>query len=222
MSWRDWFVSKPKRLADVVPKPNLATIRKRVKIIVIDDDKNAFPVKALQTEGYMVEYWKEVQSLDKLENGEFDIIVLDIGGVAQHLSEEDGLGVLKQIKRRNPAQVVVALSGQTFDIGKSAFFKQADDVLTKPVDVIRCRQVIDDLMVSKCSIIGQWEAVYEMLRARGLDEGVLSQLESKLTEGLTSSSDVSFRQRLQELVTDKEIVTTSLRIVSGIIEAYNK
>src|SRR5215211_3686491 len=126
-----WLLGKPKRLADHAPKVDIATLRKRVKIIVVDDDKNAFPVKALQGDGYSIEYWPKVQSIDRLERGDFDIIVLDIGGVAQHLSQDDGLGVLKQLKRRNPLQIIVALSGQTFDIGKAAFFKLADDVLTK-------------------------------------------------------------------------------------------
>jgi len=60
----------------------IAEARKRARILVIDDEPDAFPVKLLESEGYNITYWESVESIRKLEEGEFDILVLDIGGVS--------------------------------------------------------------------------------------------------------------------------------------------
>jgi hypothetical protein len=82
-------------------------IRKRARILVINDDKEAFPYNLMQKEGYNVQYWQKVENLHDLENGEFDIIVLDIFGVATaEMSTNNGLGILEHLKKHNPAQLV--------------------------------------------------------------------------------------------------------------------
>ena len=78
-------------------------IRKRARILVIDDDEEAFPYKLLEKEGYNVQYWPKVEVLRDLENGEYDIIILDIFGVASaEMSTNDGLGILEHLKKHNP------------------------------------------------------------------------------------------------------------------------
>ena len=121
-------------LGDVVGEIPLEVLRRRAKIAVIDDDPTAFPTELLQKEGYTIQYLPEVESLDPLERGQFDIIILDIRGVAPQWSGDDavddGLAVLEHLKDRNPSQVVVAFSGETFDLSKSRFWKLADDTLS--------------------------------------------------------------------------------------------
>ena len=71
-------------------------------ILVIDDDDQAFPCKLLQKEGYNVQYWPIVDNLRDIESGVFDLIVLDIFGVAsKQISTNDGLGILEHIKKKN-------------------------------------------------------------------------------------------------------------------------
>jgi hypothetical protein len=69
-----------------LPAPSFQELKKRTKILVIDDDENSFPFELLRREGYSIEHWPRVESLSPLEDGHYDIIILDIQGVAKHLS----------------------------------------------------------------------------------------------------------------------------------------
>ena len=145
-----WFRSKP--LATLAKPLDIAQLRKRAKILVIDDDPNAFPVQVLKDEGYTIDHWTEVTSLERLERGDFDVIVLDIAGVATKFTKMDGLGILEHLKQANPTQIVDAFSGQSFDLGKNKFFRLADDALAKPVDALKCKQVLDHLLETKFTV----------------------------------------------------------------------
>jgi two-component SAPR family response regulator len=192
---------------------DLAALRKRVKIVVIDDDKNAFPTKELQAEGFSIEYWPRVQSIERLENGDFDIIVLDIAGVAKKFSEKDGLGILEQLKNANPSQIVVAFSGQTFDIDKTRFFKLADDTLAKPVDVLKCKQVLDQLIQTKYTVNGLWTAIVALLKKNGVSDRAVRELEGKLVNAIETKSSTDYVGLLKG-VTDKSDI--ALR-VAGLV-----
>jgi CheY-like chemotaxis protein len=119
-----------KTISDI-PSPPLEELRKRARILVVDDDENSFPVELLKKEGYAIDYWPKIESLSKLERGDYDIIILDIGGVAKEYSSEDGLGVLEHLKEVNPSQIVVAFSGQSFDLSKNRFWQLVPFPLNK-------------------------------------------------------------------------------------------
>lgn len=127
---------------------NYEDIRKRVRIVVIDDD-NFFPTQLFLDSGYSIEKWDTVKDYAKLERGFYDIIILDIYGVAQHISAEDGMGVLKSLKKTNPSQIIVANSGQSFDFNQQLFWELADYKLPKPIDFLKTKEVIDDLINEK-------------------------------------------------------------------------
>jgi hypothetical protein len=64
-----------RKLSDLDIKLPLREKRKRAKILVIDDEET-FPVELLSREGYNIAYWKKVESLRTLEEGEYEIIFL--------------------------------------------------------------------------------------------------------------------------------------------------
>jgi len=174
---------RKKRIANLLPLP-LEELRKRTRILVIDDDESSFPFELLKKEGYSIDYWPKVENLSKLEEGFFDIIILDIQGVAQNYSREDGLGILEHIKQRNPSQVVVAFSGQSFDLSKNRFWKMADDSLSKPVDVTKCKRLIDDIIVNKITLSHYWSLVTDILTKEGVSAKQIASIEDKVTRAL--------------------------------------
>ena len=60
---------RPKPLTSLAKHVSLPELRKRVKIVVIDDDENAFPLAALRDAGYTIEHWERVKSVERLEQG---------------------------------------------------------------------------------------------------------------------------------------------------------
>lgn len=211
MFWRG-----TRKLSDPPSGFQTAKLRSFAKILVIDDDPNSFPVKTLKTEGYNVDYWDHVENLSRLESGEFDIIILDIGGVADHLSTQDGLAVLEQLKRSNPAQIIVAFSGQTFDLSKTSFWKLADDTLPKPVDVIKCKQVIDNLLETKISVRGYWNGIVALLQAREVPQRKISKIEDQIASALNDGKIPNGQAVFEHVLRNGQDLITALALVGKI------
>jgi len=209
---------RQKSLVSLAKPFSIQELRKRTKIVVIDDDKDAFPVQALQDEGYTIEYWQEVQSVDRLERGDFDIIVLDIAGVAQKFSpDEDGFGVLQHVKWHNPAQIIVAFSGQSFDLSKQEFFKLADDTMPKPVTTLKCKQVLDELIESKMTVRHLWKTIVILMRAEGVPEKRINQLETQVSKALGAGRRPDIKRIVSDAVERSELAAKVVGVMVKIV-----
>ena len=62
-------------LRDPIP---LVELKKRCKIVVIDDEEASFPTAALKNDGYTIDWWPRVDAdgLARLESDQFDVIIL--------------------------------------------------------------------------------------------------------------------------------------------------
>jgi DNA-binding response OmpR family regulator len=193
MSTTEARVSFPKWVRKVFQKRRISEIsvllpaqdvRKRVKIVVVDDERDSFPTEGLQSDGYTVEWWEKLDAtrLHRLERGDFDIIILDIQGIVEEgLSDTgDALGVLRRIKNVNPYQVVVAFSGKAYDLDSVPFWKQADDALRKPVTMIQCKELIDRLIHDRVSASGYWKNIQDVLERSGVPDRRIRALENKV------------------------------------------
>ena len=159
-------------------------LKKRCKILVIDDEEASFPTAALKDEGYTIDWWPHVDSnrLAQLESGMFDLIILDIQGIAEPgLSDTgDGLGILRRLKEANPAQLVVAFSGREFDLDAVPFWRLADDALRKPVTLIACKDKLDTWITESVDPIAQWERIEQQLRDKHIRSLPLRRLEGAI------------------------------------------
>jgi CheY-like chemotaxis protein len=208
-------------LMSLAKPSSLPELRKRTKIVVIDDDKNAFPIEALRQEGYTIDYWPEVQSMDRLERGDYDIIVLDIAGVAMKFSpDEDGLGVLQHLKRHNPTQIIVAFSGQSFDLSKQDFFKLADDTMPKPVSILKCKQVLDQLIETKMTVRHLWETLTGLMRSEGIPEKKIAQLEANLVAALSAGTSPDARGMISGLIDRTDVAVKAASVLVKIAAIF--
>ncbi len=172
------MIWKKKTIENLTFNMPLEDIKRIAKILIIDDDEQAFPYKLLQKEGYNVHYWDRVDNLKELENGIYDLIILDIYGVAsKDMSINDGLGILEHIKKNNPSQLVIAYSGQKFDLSHSAFWQIADDYLGKPSSLITCKEKIDLLLTQKFKPSYYWKIIVDILKKEGISEIRISKFE---------------------------------------------
>ncbi|QEM69818.1 hypothetical protein FO488_17755 [Geobacter sp. FeAm09] len=126
-------------------------IKKRAKILVVDD--NDFPYdKLFSRDGYTFEKWNDIENLPKLESGYYDIILLDINGVGLNESEEQGLGILKHLRKTSPSQIIIAYSNADWPLKYQDFFDMADSKLDKRKDYIEFKQVVDKLLKDRFSL----------------------------------------------------------------------
>jgi DNA-binding response OmpR family regulator len=193
-----------KKLSDV-PAPPFAEVKKRTKVLVIDDQPDSFPFDLMRREGYSVEHWPRVESIAPLEEGNYDIIILDIQGVAQHISPDDGLGVLELIKKANASQVVVAFSSHSFDLSRNRFWKLADDSLCKPVNVAMCKRLIDTLIETKRTPQHYWMTVSALLIRQGLSCRQIERVEDKVARALMKKNAGAVSQSLKKAAENAEV-----------------
>lgn len=186
-------------MEQVVKPPTLDEIKQRAKILLIDDDPEAIPYQFLQKESYSIETWATVESVERLERGTYDIIILDIQGVAQHIDpERDGFGVLKILKENNPNQMIIACSGQDYDPETSDFFNLADDKLSKPVKPEHLKRKVDRLLRLRFDARFRWEETREHLISQGVSEGVLSKLENHLAECIATGEPLEIKSKFEK------------------------
>lgn len=212
-----------KTIADVNVKLPLSELRKRARILVVDDDASAFPHRLLQKEGYNVTYWQKVENLRDLENGEYDIIVLDIYDIAApDVSATGGLGVLSHIKKYNPSQIVIAYSGQKYDLKHADFWNIADDYLGKPSSLLDCKQKIDGLLEKKFTANYYADVLRKLLREHGVDEKRIKKLEKLIVQKKDQPSEVSTDTISRITGIAKDIASIAGIIISVIIRLLHQ
>ena len=200
---------------------NIEEIRKRIKIVVVDDEESSFPTQLLSTNGYTIEWWDAIDDrrLQRLERNEFDIIILDINGIADSsISNDDGIGVLERIKHVNPAQIIVAFSGQEYDIEKSHFFQKADDRLRKPVDFIKAKNLIDRIIEQKITIGYFWESLNNYLQREGISDRKIKKLEKELANAIKNERKVDYHKIKSQILKGVEISTKVVLLIKNFLE----
>lgn len=210
-----------KTLASVSKSRTSLELRSRVRILVIDDEEDAFPIATLKAEGYNIDYWSDVTRLDQLERGDFHIIVLDIAGIARDIAADDeGLGVLQHLKARNPTQIIVAFSGQAFDLSKQVFFKLADDTMPKPVSALKCKEVLDQLIETRLSVQHMWGTMAAIMRAEGIPERKIAELETGIAVAVSRQGKSNHVEIIERLIERTELATKVASTVSNICSIW--
>jgi len=200
-----------KKISDFPSQP-LEELRKRTRILVVDDDKNSFPLEIMKKEGYAIDYWPKIENLGTLERGDYDIIILDIGGVAKEYTPDDGLGILEHLKEVNPSQIVVAFSGQSFDLSKNRFWRLADDSLSKPVNATKCKRMIDNLIENRMTADRYWQAVVQILKQEGISDKKLADLENRVANALQRRDKENLSKVLNSACDKTELVVRLINI----------
>ena len=175
-----WKERQEETLKKMKVRLEFEELKKRTRIVVIDDEEG-FPVKLFQSEGYSIDKWDSVENYGKLESGFYNIIVLDIKGVAQHISTEDGLGVLESIKKRNPAQIIIAYSQHSYDLSKSKFWELADEKIAKPSDFLKIKSIIDNLICTKFKPDRYIKALEIALTTNNIPEKEIEKIERQIS-----------------------------------------
>ncbi len=104
-------------------------------ILVVDDEKpiRVVVADALEAQGYHVEaVASSAEALRACEHTAFDLALVDL----KLPGPMDGLGLLKELRRRNPPMIVIVLTGYgSLDSAIAAMREGAYDYLTKPASM---------------------------------------------------------------------------------------
>ncbi|MFH1861177.1 MAG: sigma-54 dependent transcriptional regulator, partial [bacterium] len=112
------------------------------KILVVDDDISIVRSmrRVLETGGYRVESANTGEkALKMFQNSRYDLVLLDI-----RLGSIDGLEVLRQIKRQQPDQIVIMVTGfANVATAVEAMKQGAYDYIQKPFNIDELKLAVD-------------------------------------------------------------------------------
>jgi len=190
------------------PKLSLDEIKKRARILVIDDDDFAY-VSLFQQENYVIDKWDDINDLGKLENGTYDLILLDIQGIGQKISEEQGFGVLKHLKKVSPSQIIIAYSNADYSLKYQDFFDMADSRLHKSADFTEFKRKVDEFLKMKFSF-GFY--VDRILNVTNLTQEERIKIKSNLEVSILENDLTDFEVILKNSNVSKEMIQIALSI----------
>lgn len=194
------------------PAPDLETVRKNAQILVIDDQEWPYQA-ALAAEGYHIERWPDVESLARLTDGYYSLILLDIHGVG--LKEDpkgQGIGILDYIKRTNPAQRVIVYSAKRQLISSTPILTKADAIFDKGESYVNFRVEIDNFLVSGATA-GYF--VSAINRELGADAAAVPKLTPKVLRALQNGKVGDVSKYLRATLSDEQKVKIILSIVTA-------
>ena len=115
------------------------------KVLVVDDDLTirSTLVEALRTWGYRtVEAATLAETLTMVEKGRPDAVLLDV-----KLPDGSGISVLERLRKRSPELVIIMITGYvTYEDAFEAGVRHANGYVTKPIDQIKLRSMLDEAL----------------------------------------------------------------------------
>jgi DNA-binding response OmpR family regulator len=109
---------------------------RNAKICIIDDQIEQLKsfIDGLKKEGFTNLVQKShVESINEIVESDYELIILDLKGIAEDISSTDGIGVLESLKQSAPALPILVISGTTTTPDKAKILSQADLIRTKPI-----------------------------------------------------------------------------------------
>lgn len=135
----------------IVNNPNYTFDNKAVKIVVVDDNPDDFPLDYLRNSFGQVTVFDKISLSEASKLVGYDLIFLDMTGVVKEDLKYGGLQLIKKVKDLPDSPIVVAVSRARFDPTATDYFKIADDVLKKPLTELKCEEVVLELVKDKLS-----------------------------------------------------------------------
>jgi|GEM_PF-5164028 len=142
-----------RRLEEQGIRPDIRKAIRAAKICIIDDKISDLRslVDGLEREGFThLVQLQSVKSIHDIVSGQYQLVILDLTGVAQHISDLDGIGVLSALKKTAPELPVLVVTGSatTADLVKEA--SKADAIRSKPIKSAELASEVDDILKVRC------------------------------------------------------------------------
>lgn len=133
-------------------KPNQFSSAKALRVAVVDDHPDDYPLDSLRRLGYSVVNISSLGLGDVPRLLTYHCILLDINGVLIEDPKRGGLEILKRLKAVD-GPYVVAVSSKGFDITMSEFFMLADHRLKKPIPQAEVEGIIEGAFKARFSAV---------------------------------------------------------------------
>jgi DNA-binding NtrC family response regulator len=161
---------------------------KQLRILFIDDE-NLPIIQAFRDEHYDVQHWIDVDSLENLVDGRFQVVFIDVRGIGKKFGGT-GLNLLPYISSHNPLIYTIVFSAKPFTGQESELIrKHADRCITKDctfyelTDALEeyARSLTADLVIERLEKVVKlnWWQRFWIRRGKSLPKSSLDALAKK-------------------------------------------
>ncbi|MFC1633481.1 response regulator [Planctomycetota bacterium] len=122
------------------------------KICIVDDQIEHLKsfMDGLRKEGFTNLTEKaHVESVNELLESGYELIILDLKGVADEISAEDGIGIVDTLKQSDPALPILIVSGTSTTPDKARILSKADLIRSKPVLPADLASDVEDILKTR-------------------------------------------------------------------------
>ncbi len=211
--------SQPKTIASISTALTREEILRRSRILVIDDQRPEI-VDDLRKAHFAVDYEPDidVNKIDLLDKQIYDLILLDFGNVGKAFGSDEGLSLLRHIKRVNPAVVVISYTSKALGASQADFYRLSDAVLAKDAGISESLEKIEVELRRAHSISNIWSG---LLAVCGVQPGSKEDKEWQdlLVRGLNKQSKMeALKAGVMKMLTSEEMQKTGAILLTKAIE----
>lgn len=161
--------------------PRSEVIRRSRTAILDDETPEVLP--DLRSHGLSIDYFSSTDepNFNRLSEAFYDLLLLDYGGIGARFGPDEGLDVLRYLKRVNPSLRILAFTARTFDASKADFFRLCDGVIKKDAGI---REALEQIEFNLCQIMTPAHQFNALSRTLGLDDGQREELEAVISKAV--------------------------------------
>ena len=167
---------------EMIEGSNISSLRKKTKILLVDDESDDI-YQVLKERQYDVYYKNDMTYA--IEAEPFEIVIMDIRGVAQRLqSSMEGFALACDVKKKYPLKKVCCYSGTTnTEITNQLTDKKIDSFFVKDVDIDKICQKIDQLILDYADYNKQWDILYKEFLSNKISEKDIEKIKQAYFDG---------------------------------------
>ena len=213
---------KAQQLSEYEPQLTRDDIIRCSRVLVIDDERPDL-INDLKQEGFAVDHDPTGNDIAKVEKGLYDLVILDFSGVGTRYGKQQGLDLLRQVKRVNPAVFILAYTSKSLTSEQSDFYRLTDGTLTKDAGISESLAVIENALREAHSIDRLWKAVvkigkFDASREKELTATLIKAIQKKNTESLYAKLSKTFGDAVRKTLIGsivEHIIKLSLKGLLG-------
>jgi DNA-binding response OmpR family regulator len=215
-----WPFTKSIKIRDLktcVPRDELL---RSSRILILDDEEPALKAD-LENAGFTAQWSADVNHglIQQIERMKYDLILLDFAGIGKSLGDQEGLDILRHVKRVAPAVIILSYTSKALKSKHADFYRLTDGVLPKDAGISDSLDKIETALRQAQSAENLWRALLNRIGVEPASKDAES-LESKFVKA-SNKSDRWQRllNELQESVKTDEGKAAALAIGRRLLQA---
>ena len=182
---------------------------RRGRIAVLDDEIPEM-LQDLRGHGLSIDHLTSTDhaQFHHLADAFYDLLLLDYGGIGLRFGKDEGLDVLRYLKRVNPSLRILAFTARTFDSSKADFFRLCDAVVKKDAGIRETLEQVELHLTEVLTPAYQFNALAQALTVSGEQRQALdSALSRAIIGGSGRDKAIDFARQIARSGGEKVVET---------------